>query len=250
MRRLRAVAGERHVGWPSAGVVHVWTIPLNARLGETTRFAAILSEAEARRASRFRFADDRNRFIVSHAAVRVILGGYLETRPPDVPLCRDTTGKPRLDADRNGVRLHFSLSHSRQLAVLALARSEIGVDIESEHASVDCDGLVRRYFSPMESEAYFALPPEVRRRAFFGAWTAKEAYLKGCGDGLARRLDSFSVTMVPNDPPRLLAAPSWPDDVKRWRLARLRVCRGYAGAVATTAKIESVRTRTWCGRRR
>jgi 4'-phosphopantetheinyl transferase len=242
MRPHRAFRGKRHAPPLAAGEVHVWTIPLDRIGGEPPSGA--LSAAEAARARRFRFPADRDRFARSHAAARAILGTYLGLAPAAIAICVSRSGKPRLDPRRHP-GLRFNLAHSHALAVLAVSRAEIGVDVEFRRPAPDPDALVRRFFSDAESAAYFALPRRLRPRAFLAAWTLKEAYLKGCGDGLRRRLDSFSVTMRPDAPPRLLDAAGRPGDARRWRLLRLAPRRGYVGAVAVAGRNVRLRERAW-----
>jgi 4'-phosphopantetheinyl transferase len=230
-----------------AGDVHVWTVPLDEIHGDLSRLIRPLSGAEVAQARRFRFQLDRDRFTKSHAVTRAILGAYLGVSPAQVAIRADGAGKPRLDAQRHPKALCFNLAHSHGLAVLAVSRSEIGIDLEFQRSPADPDAVVRRYFSREESAAYFALPRTLRHRAFFAAWTLKEAYLKACGDGLRRRLDSFSVTMQPEEPPRLLAVSDGPREVRRWRLLRLAPRVGYVGAVAVARRAARLREWTWHG---
>ena len=86
-------------------------------------------------------------------------------------------GKPYIDG------LHFNLSHSGTVAVLAVAQSEVGVDIE-KIAPVTLK-LIRRVCKERECAYLFALSEEERERAFFRYWTAKESAGKYLGTGLA-----------------------------------------------------------------
>lgn len=224
--------------------VHAWSIPLDGP--DDAGFASgALSAEERARACRFRFPGDRRRFARAHAAARAILGAYLGVEPADVAIVVDEAGKPRLDPQRHPRALRFNLAHSHGLAVFAVSDSEIGIDLEFQRSSPDSDAVVRRYFSRDESATYFAIPRALRPRAFFAAWTLKEAYLKGCGDGLRRRLDSFSVTMRPEEPPRLLTVPDRPGEVTRWRLLRLAPRAGYVGAVAVAQRTARLREWAW-----
>src|SRR5437588_8938986 len=89
-----------------AGHVHVWEIALD-REG-TGSATALLSAAEQHRAARFTFADDRRRFARAHAALRLLIGSYLETDPRLVEFeQRGGHGKPAVA----GSELQFSMSH-------------------------------------------------------------------------------------------------------------------------------------------
>jgi 4'-phosphopantetheinyl transferase len=116
--------------------------------------------------------------------------------------------------------------------VVAVGDREVGVDVERVRPLPDLDALVARWFSRLERRAFEALPPSARGPAFFGCWTLKEAYLKGCGDGLSRALDGFAATVAPDELPRLTHVGDRAGDEARWTLRRLVLPTGYVGAVA------------------
>ena len=227
------------------GEVHVWSALLDAPDEDTARLAACLSSDEAERAARFRFPRDRRRFVVSRAAARNILGGYLGIPAREVAIRTDRHGKPRLDSTRHGTPLRFNVSHSHDLALVALGGREIGVDVEAGRPACDADALVGRYFSRQELDEYLALAPAERSRAFLAAWTLKEAYLKARGDGLAGGLDGCTVTMHPDAPARLIAVRARPGEAGRWTFVRLAPAPGYVGAVAVGGPIAALREWTW-----
>ena len=95
----------------------------------------------------------------------------------DATVLRTAAGKPYF-AD---LPIHFSLSHSGTVAILAVSDREIGADVE-EMREVDMR-LAERFFTAREA-AYVAGD----RDRFFEVWTKKEAYGKWRGDGLAASL--------------------------------------------------------------
>ena len=72
------------------------------------------------------------------------------------------------------------------------------------------EDLAKTCFSPAEQAALAAVPAEQRKRAFFAGWTRKEAFLKALGDGLSRPLDSFTVSLAPAEPAKLLRVEGAP----------------------------------------
>jgi 4'-phosphopantetheinyl transferase len=231
-------AGDAADGWAAQvgrvelrpDEVHVWRVDIGER-GSSGSMAA-LSEAERVRAARFRFDADRARFVASHAALRGILASYLDAAPASLEFGEGTHGKPFLAAPADGRSLRFSLSHSGEIALVALSLGrEVGVDVERVRPLDDLDGFVARYLSPLEREALARVTAGDRLRAFFETWTLKEAYLKACGDGLLRELDAFDVT-VGDAQPRLLAVRDRPGDEGRWGLRRLAPRGGYTAALA------------------
>ena len=102
--------------------------------------------------------------------------------------------------------MEFNLAHSEALVVCALARGcgELGTDIERVRPLSDAREVARATFSAWECARLQSLPEPVRLRAFYEAWTRKEAFLKALGCGLDRPLGSFDVSFGPGEPPRLL----------------------------------------------
>lgn len=121
----------------------------------------VLDADERRRYEALRLETDRRRYLLSHLALRKILGG-------DVQFERDARGKPRL----RGRDLHFNLSHSGDLALVALCRDcEVGVDVEQARRD--------------------------RTAEFLRGWVRREAYLKALGTGLTDSLLSVDPEGIP-----------------------------------------------------
>jgi 4'-phosphopantetheinyl transferase len=66
--------------------------------------------------------------VASRRALREILGRYLGLPANELRFEANRDGKPRLAEP--AARLAFNLSHSRSLALVAVARREVGVDVE------------------------------------------------------------------------------------------------------------------------
>ena len=83
-------------------------------------------------------------------------------------------GKPLL---RNDPSLHFSISHSRGIAMLAVTRvAAVGVDIEQMRAVPNAETILRRFFPPEDLNAI--LSGDKRDFRFMEAWTRAEARVK------------------------------------------------------------------------
>lgn len=77
-----------------------------------------------------------------------------------------------------------------------------------------------------------SLPPSERERAFFCAWTRKEAYIRAIGDGLSVPLDGFRVTAQPNVPVRFVHLGHDTTAAEGWMLHDLCLASDYAAALA------------------
>lgn len=143
---------------------------------------SLLSAAEDIRARRFHFDRDRNRYVRGRGFLRCQLGRATGQAAADLVLAEGLQGKPFLQ----GNAVWFNLSHSRDLAVLAISHDgPLGIDLEFVDRAVDIAGLAQSCFCPHEIEILDALSPAARPGRFFAFWTAKEACMKLTGEGMA-----------------------------------------------------------------
>jgi 4'-phosphopantetheinyl transferase len=207
--------------------VKYWSVPLSTTANPGD--CALLGTGERERAKRFVFAEHAARFVTARAALRRILGLATGIRPEEVAIVEGAEGRPEL----RGLAppLHFNLSHSGDVAVIALCReAQVGVDVE--HLRPIEKDLVERFFSPAEQAALAALSGEDWLRGFYRCWTRKEAFVKGLGQGLLLPLDEFDVSI--GKTPALLRCSFAP--VQDWAFAALPVRSGYEAVVAVEAK--------------
>lgn len=167
----------------------------------------------------------RDRFILSHHALREILSTYLRVLPQELVLDVGAYGKPKL-AD-SSAWLQFNLSHSHDQALIAVSSVEVGVDIERIRELRHFDRFVRRFLSPNEATYLSKCSADVRDGEFFKIWTAKEAYLKAIGTGLAGELQAFEVS-VSSESLQLRRGDALCSDCF---VSTLAVSPGYAAAV-------------------
>lgn len=210
--------------------IHVWRIPLRLREGDH----ALLTDAERARAERLIIEEKQVQFISGRAALRRLLGRAIDRDPARVEFTYGEHGKPELvDAPE----LSFNLSHSRGQALLAIARvaaghtpPRLGADIEYQKPGRSFADIAQRFFSEREYASLGGVGDDRVPELFYRAWTLKEAYLKAWGTGLTFPSNRFTITMEPNEDPRLLETQMPDDDPESWTMYRLD--RGsYAGAL-------------------
>ena len=224
-----------------ASAIHVWTIPLCIPEDVFSTLRKVLSDDEQSRASRFHFEKDVRRFTVARGSVRSILGAYTQSRAEDIRFVYSAQGKPSLHRPVSDIR--FNVSHSRDLALLAVALGrDLGVDVEWKNKDIEVEKLAERFFSIQEHRSLLSQGPELKIAAFFRGWTSKEAFLKAQGMGLSRSLNSFDVDMNVGRPARLLATRPDASEADRWFLRELDVPEEYAAAVAVEGSIGELRT--------
>ena len=178
----------------AAHEAHAWAIPLIVSQNGWDDLWATLAPAERGKANDFRFEDPRRRFVIARGALRRLLGAYLGVPPADVELTSDPNGKPHLASGHDVTDLRFNVSHSGDLALVAIAAGcEIGIDVERVHKVGQMEQIARRFFHPAEAEAVLATPEAERNAAFLRCWTAKEAILKAIGTGITGSLANIQV---------------------------------------------------------
>ena len=183
----------------------------------TGEWISMLDRAEQERAARFRRPEDRVRFLVGRAALRQVLGTWLDCDPAALRFRYGPHGKPVLDGSEQTTP-HFNLAHSGNLILLAFHPSRpVGVDVERLRPGLDWRPIARRVLPADAVYRLESLPPEQGDAAFLEAWCRLEARLKASGEGLAglERLRRESATQ--------------PAEIAIWNV---EVPAGYGAAVA------------------
>src|SRR5215212_2964008 len=100
--------------------VHVWSVRLDVPPEHVQQLVEILAADERERAAAFRFAHLRRRFVVTHAVVRKLLAHYVSATPSSLNFSYGTFGMPSLVEMPKGMSLSFNVSHSEELALIAV----------------------------------------------------------------------------------------------------------------------------------
>jgi len=214
---VSATIRRKHIAGPGTAVrVHVQRLDVSADIRE---FDPVLSDDERRRAMRFHHDVDRRRFVITRASLRHLLGAALEAAPRTISIDTTGYGRPVLAGRHATSNIQFNVSHSGDLAVIAITHDRrIGVDVEVLRSLPDMNDLVDQNFSPREREEYAQLPLHMQQRGFFNCWTRKEALVKAWGCGLHYPLDQFDVSLTPGKPAQLYRLGSVPGGQCGWQL--------------------------------
>ena len=163
---------------------------------------ADLDPRETARAAAFVFPADRHRYQVAHVMLRRELAGRLGSEPGRLafarqrcPACGGPSGKPVLASlppgESAGSGLSFSLAHSGDAVVIAVARGPVGIDVE--RAATGCVCSLASAMHPEDAALAEALPEPERHAAIIRWWVRMEAVLKCTGTGIAHGMDAFPV---------------------------------------------------------
>jgi 4'-phosphopantetheinyl transferase len=209
--------------------------------GLLQKYEQLLSTSERQRRSRFVFADDQHRFLVTRALVRTVLSRYVGDVTPDKWLfAPNAYGRPEIVNDHPASRsVSFNISHTRGLVVLALARArEVGVDSEHVGRAMSME-IANRVLTAAEVASLNAVPAGGRQRRFLEYWTLKESYIKTRAMGLSIPLDTFSFDFVGTKGVVLRTHTEPPDAATNWLLWQFSV-RDYLIALCAERRRSSV----------
>ena len=191
----------------------------------------VLDEGERARAERFVVDQVKRRFVLSHAALRLILARRLGSDWRDIRYDTVANGKPCLAGAAAG-RLEFNMSHSGDLMVVAMSDDRpVGVDVEAWRPIDRVRGLAETILVARELTVFDGLSPDDASRVLLRLWTFKEAVVKALGLGLSVEPRSIALpdSVLGGDPGGELAFRG-----TRWRLHDLGAA-GYAAALAHPA---------------
>ncbi len=235
--------------------IQVWQIPLQVSLKTVDGYLACLAEDEILRANRFKFPDDRRRFVVARGALRHLLSRHIGKAPAAIEFGYGKYGKPfvrrafaRQSEPVNSLAIlpqeafQFNLSHSGDLALCGLGRHrKVGVDVEKIRSISRLEMMMERCLSTAEQDRVKAARPDDQSQLFLQYWTCKEAYLKATGLGLTQSMQRVEVEAW-----RLVNVPD--DCAKGWQLHAIAVPEGYVAAlvVAGTAGTRTaIQVKAW-----
>jgi 4'-phosphopantetheinyl transferase len=210
--------------------IDIWRINVNSNLKSTDNLFRVLSADEIAKANRFFRERDKTRHIISHGAIRNILGKYLN-QPPSLIEFKDGINKKPYIINKTG--LHFNLSHSADWIILAISNWEIGADVELINYSFEYKDVMEGYFS--DEEINFINEAQSTDR-FFLLWTRKEVQIKATGKGLDDNIKLIpglaGTHMINND------AMSSSND---WTINSFSLAEQYIASVAANPSIEKLR---------
>ena len=129
-------------------------------------------------------AEDKLRFIKTRGLVNILF--LLENGGAEPIWKLNEYGKPYIE----GWEKDFSISHTRDISLVAVASEAIGIDIEDNSRNIDLEKFKRTKFLNFDDGAYN------NKEEFLMRFTALEAYLKHIGKGFYKDARTISVRKV------------------------------------------------------
>jgi 4'-phosphopantetheinyl transferase len=243
--------------WPSelelaSPECHVWFVFLHCVRDAALldRYRGLLTAEERAGEFRFRFPEDRHRYIVTRALVRTVLSLYAPISPAEWSFRANAYGRPEIANDAMpGVGLSFNVSHTRGVVMMGVSRHcAIGVDTENVRRSPASMEMAQHFCSRHEmAELRSELDDDRRAERLLDIWTLKEAYVKARGVGLSMPLDQISFSLPGRRGIEIAFDGGVQDQRDNWDFWMLRpsvdhksaVCVGRSGGKAFAPAVHS-----------
>lgn len=166
--------------------VDVWSAqPASVSHRWWPELVSCLDPLERARAQSLRNPSDRRAHVLAHALKRIALASVLKVPARDITFTPGANGKPTLNSLTRRP-LFFSLSHTRELVVCAVAEGvDVGIDAEPLRKNfANLDWLSGYVAAPRFTHHAAAFAGSAVRQFYF-YWTMLEAYWKAKGLGLS-----------------------------------------------------------------
>jgi 4'-phosphopantetheinyl transferase len=219
--------------------IGLWIVPLDAFSASSHRLTHCLPPGQQARCDRIMDPVARRRSRIAHAALRHILAHVLKADPVELAITRGERGKPRL---QSGDGYDFSLSHSRDIALVAVAPTAVGVDVEHDRAGLRVLATARRILHADTTALLEQLEGEPLTAAFLDAWTLREAHVKAVGGGLFHTPDALPFDPAVAQDGSVVTIMERDSD-RTWSVARLRPTTDSHAAVVAAGIVDAVHVR-------
>lgn len=160
----------------------IFKLPMDLRM--ESDFLKHIDLANKAKLDEISSAEEKLRFIKTRGLVNIL---FLHDNGGADPIWKlNSYGKPYIE----GWDKDFSISHTRDLSVVAVASEAIGIDIEDDSRDIDLEKFKRTKFLNFDEGAYN------NKEEFLMRFTALEAYLKYIGKGFYKDARTISVRKI------------------------------------------------------
>ncbi|MCL1976475.1 MAG: 4'-phosphopantetheinyl transferase superfamily protein [Firmicutes bacterium] len=174
-------------------LVEIVFLPINddPLTGEELELFQFVSLEKQKKLLRYRHYIDKKLSLYADLLVRYLACKHLGLTNDALVFSQTNNGKPYL---LGGYLFAFNLSHTRNAIAVAIAKRNVGVDIEkvvNNTNHIDRCKICKEFFTTDEQN-YVISEAEGRDWRFYEIWTRKEAYLKWKGEGFSLQVNNFS----------------------------------------------------------
>jgi 4'-phosphopantetheinyl transferase len=205
--------------------VDLWIISLPIDTNMFINLKKSLNHQELSYTDSFKSQILKNNAIASRGGLRAILAKYLDLEPNLISIEKNSFGKPYVPNSN----IRFNVSHSGKYILVAVATDiNMGVDIERISDDFDYSEIIDSYFNDNERLCINSESTD-GRKAFYRAWTRKEACLKSIGAGLSLDLKDIEVSCAETDTPQVISFKGFHE---HWELYEIDIDPQYMVSLA------------------
>jgi 4'-phosphopantetheinyl transferase len=220
--------------------VDLWMTRTDHRAQKVAELAVMLSADERAQGEIRAPRSGYERFVLNRGMLRVILGKYLDIEPGAVEFTYGVNGKPRLAESFTSGNLHFNLSHSGGIALVAVTKDQrVVVDVERMKLRPDFTELSKRVLTNREHEKLTNSMYASQRKIFYRFWVRKESYLKGTGAGLSFPVYDVDVSITSYRTDQPVTIPIVNGQPVPWRIFDLRL-PDFGGTAVGALAVEGI----------
>lgn len=209
--------------------------------GLIAEFHNWLDDHEKARLARLGNPEHHHGFLVSHALTRKMLADAMGCKPAEIEFAVTGRHKPVVVAPVAAPTMHFNLSHTQGLVMVALDSAPVGVDAEWLGRKTVGLELAKRYFTATELADIENQPPSLQPQRFLTYWTLKEAYLKAQAWGIVDSLNGFEFELSPANQAfpnriRLRIRDAKLTPTHPWRFHHWQIGQSHLASLATSTR--------------
>lgn len=153
------------------------------------KYLSYLPKESIDRINRYKRYEDAYRSYLGELLRRQMISSFLHCGCKNLEFYHNEYGKPFVKTEKD---CYFSISHSGSYVVGIIDNSLVGIDIEKVERTEDDLPICYMHEKEIKKINSFSEPYDICNYFYF-LWTMKEAYLKGIGTGLSKKLSSFWV---------------------------------------------------------
>lgn len=185
-----------------------------------------LESFEIKRAENYFKEKDKQRFIVCRILLKCVLAIHTNLDIKKIHINLHKNKKPYLSSHPE---LFFNISHSENCAIIAIANTPIGVDIESINKNFDFQEILPNIYS--KKEITLINNSIDKNFDFYNLWTRKEAFVKASGKGIDDDFPNINCLDGLN-----ILKSSITNSKTPWLIHSFKINKDYIGAVAYTSQ--------------
>lgn len=135
-----------------------------------------------------RLSDDiSKKYLCTRSETRLMLSNIFNIHPLDIPLKAPPSRLPILERNLG----YISISHSRDILLLAWSTNKIGIDLEDSRRKINPLKISKRFFLPSEDNIIRKKNIYSQKNFVLKLFTIKEACVKLEGKGLAKNMNNW-----------------------------------------------------------